>query len=74
MADQSLATGLKEFVAVLRVRAGKACQSFLEYKGGRYCYTCDEADAAHEARRIADELDAIITPPAARNRNLTPLF
>ncbi len=51
-----------------RQEAGRACRDFGEYKGGRWCYRCEETADAHQALRCADELESLLAeqgPPEA---------
>ena len=43
--------------------ADGACLEFLEYKGGRWCFTCDKTDGAHRARLCAEQLRALLAEP-----------
>lgn len=51
---------LRAILVKWQALAGNACDKFEEYKGGRYCYRCDESDSTHEAKRCADQLSELM--------------
>jgi hypothetical protein len=54
---------IRSLAFVWEKRAGNACEAFQDYKGGRDCVRCGCFDAAHEARRCAAELRALLAEP-----------